>query len=104
MRAAAPVRLEGPPRQPNTSSTAPFVAAVKPAFVVHSAGFMNQWGFPRPEVVARYQGARQWVTGEAGAILIEPGDAGLRIRAEREQGPWYRRGGPWWQPQVWGRE
>ena len=34
----------------------PFVAAVKPAFVVHSAGFMNQWGFPRPEVVARYQG------------------------------------------------
>lgn len=96
--------LVSPHHGSRTSSTAPFVAAVKPAFVVHSAGFMNQWGFPRPEVVARYQGARQWVTGEAGAILIEPGDAGLRIRAEREQGPWYRRGGPWWQPQVWGRE
>ncbi|MBL0438021.1 DNA internalization-related competence protein ComEC/Rec2 [Aeromonas caviae] len=96
--------LVSPHHGSRTSSTAPFVAAVKPAFVVHSAGFMNQWGFPRPEVVARYQGARQWVTGQDGAILIEPGDAGLRIRAEREQGPWYRRGGPWWQPQVWGSE
>ncbi len=96
--------LVSPHHGSRTSSTAPFVAAVQPAFVVHSAGFMNQWGFPRPEVVARYQGARQWVTGQDGAILIEPGGAGLRIRAEREQGPWYRRGGPWWQPQVWGRE
>ncbi|GKR16444.1 hypothetical protein KAM466_37620 [Aeromonas caviae] len=49
--------------------------------------------------------SRPWASNvERGAILIEPGDAGLRIRAEREQGPWYRRGGPWWQPQVWGRE
>ena len=79
----------------------PFVAAVKPAFVVHSAGFMNQWGFPRPEVVARYQG-RGSGSGEAGAIPDRAGDAGLRIPGRAGAGPWYRRGGPWWQPQVWG--
>ncbi|MBP0601962.1 DNA internalization-related competence protein ComEC/Rec2 [Aeromonas sanarellii] len=96
--------LVSPHHGSRTSSTPAFVAAVQPALVVHSAGFMNQWGFPRPEVVARYQGARQWVTGEDGAILIEPVDAGLRIRAEREQGPWYRRGGAWWRPQAWREE
>ncbi|WP_244062299.1 hypothetical protein, partial [Aeromonas caviae] len=31
-------------------------------------------------------------------ILIEPGAAGPRLRAERAQGPWDSRGGPWWQP------
>ena len=62
------------------------MAAVKPAFVVHSAGFMNQWGFPRPEVVARYQGRGSGSRG-GGRHPDRAGDAGLRIRAEREQGP-----------------
>lgn len=84
-----------------TSSTVPFVAAVAPRYVVHSAGFMNQWGFPRPEVVARYQEAQQWVTGLDGEILVEPAPSGLRIRAEREQGPWFRRKGDWWRPAFW---
>ncbi|MNH32941.1 hypothetical protein D3C79_934170 [compost metagenome] len=77
------------------------MAAVNPDVVIHSAGDRNQWQFPRPEVVARYQGARQWVTGQDGAILIEAGEAGLKIRAEREQGPWYRRNGHWWRPRLW---
>jgi len=96
--------LVSPHHGSRTSSTPAFVAAVRPTFVVHSAGFMNQWGFPRPDVVARYDGARQWVTGEDGAILIEGGDDGLRIRAEREQGPWYRRSGTWWKPTPWKEE
>ncbi|MNH09462.1 ComEC family competence protein [compost metagenome] len=93
--------LVSPHHGSRTSSTSGFVAAVNPTFVVHSAGFMNQWQFPRPEVVARYAAARQWVTGQDGAVLVEVGDGGFEIRAEREQGPWYRRGGNWWQPRLW---
>ncbi|MNZ29663.1 ComEC family competence protein [compost metagenome] len=93
--------LVSPHHGSRTSSTPGFVAAVNPDVVIHSAGDRNQWQFPRPEVVARYQGARQWVTGQDGAILIEAGEAGLKIRAEREQGPWYRRNGHWWQPRLW---
>ncbi|WP_162516962.1 DNA internalization-related competence protein ComEC/Rec2 [Aeromonas hydrophila] len=93
--------LVSPHHGSRTSSTVPFVAAVAPRYVVHSAGFMNQWGFPRPEVVARYQEAQQWVTGLDGEILVEPAPGGLRIRAEREQGPWFRRNGDWWRPAFW---
>lgn len=93
--------LVSPHHGSRTSSTPGFVAAVDPAFVVHSAGFMNQWQFPRPEVVARYAAARQWVTGQDGAILVEAGPSGLTIGAERDSGPWYRRGGAWWQPRLW---
>lgn len=93
--------LVSPHHGSRTSSTAPFVAAVAPRYVVHSAGFMNQWGFPRPEVVARYQEAQQWVTGLDGEILVEPTPDGLRIRAEREEGPWFRRNGDWWRPAFW---
>ncbi|MGN5261459.1 DNA internalization-related competence protein ComEC/Rec2 [Aeromonas hydrophila] len=93
--------LVSPHHGSRTSSTAPFVAAVAPRYVVHSAGFMNQWGFPRPEVVARYQEAQQWVTGLDGEILVEPAPGGLRLRAEREQGPWFRRNGDWWRPAFW---
>lgn len=96
--------LVSPHHGSRTSSTPGFVAAVQPDLVVHSAGYLNQWQFPRPEVVARYARARQWVTGQDGAILIEVGDAGLEIRAEREQGPWYRRGGAWWRPRLWPEE
>lgn len=88
--------LVSPHHGSRTSSTPPFVAAVAAQEVIHSAGFMNQWGFPRPEVVARYRAARQWITGQQGAVLVEPGAAGLRVTAERDRGPWYRRSGDWW--------
>ncbi|MEZ6972595.1 MULTISPECIES: DNA internalization-related competence protein ComEC/Rec2 [unclassified Aeromonas] len=93
--------LVSPHHGSRTSSTPPFVAAVAPRYVVHSAGFMNQWDFPRPEVVARYREAQQWVTGLDGEILVEPAADGLRISAERKQGPWFRRNGDWWRPAFW---
>ncbi|MGL5031849.1 MAG: DNA internalization-related competence protein ComEC/Rec2 [Aeromonas sp.] len=100
-RGLASSLLVSPHHGSRSSSTPPFVAAVGAKYVVHSAGFHNQWGFPRPDVVARYQHARQWVTGQQGAILIEPQAKGLAIRAERDSGPWYRRSGYWWQSQGW---
>lgn len=93
--------LVSPHHGSRSSSTPPFVAAVAAREVVHSAGFRNQWNFPRPEVVARYQDARQWITGQQGAILVEPTADGLRVTAERDGGPWYRRSGDWWRPKRW---
>jgi competence protein ComEC len=60
-----------------TSSTAAFVAAVSPEFVVASAGSGNRYGFPRPEVVARYRaaGSRFFCTADDGAVHA-------RIRAD----------------------
>lgn len=56
-----------------SSSSAPFVRAVGAREVIHSAAHGNRYGFPAPEVVARYarSGARQHVTGTHGAISVE---------------------------------
>ena len=97
----ASILLVSPHHGSRTSSTPPFVAVVAAQEVIHSAGFMNQWGFPRPDVVARYRDARQWITGQQGAMLVEPTAAGLSVTAERDSGPWYRRSGEWWRPRVW---
>ncbi len=68
------------------ASTPAFVAAVRPRWVVHAAGYRNRYRFPRPATVARYAaaGARQLVTGEAGAVRFALSAAGLR-------GPWCHR-------------
>ncbi|OED39936.1 DNA internalization-related competence protein ComEC/Rec2 [Chromatiales bacterium (ex Bugula neritina AB1)] len=41
----------------NTSSTLPFIASVKPEYVVYTTGFNNRYGFPRRKVQARYSAA-----------------------------------------------
>jgi competence protein ComEC len=70
-----------------TSSSPPFVAAVDADLAIVSAGFANRWGFPRAEVRARWQdgGATLWVTGDAGAIGVLLGPAGVRVEAERDR-------------------
>jgi competence protein ComEC len=56
-----------------TSSTLAFVQAVSARHAVVSAGFDNQWRFPREDVVARWRatGAGIAVTGEQGAVIID---------------------------------
>jgi competence protein ComEC len=78
-----------------TSSSPGFVAAVSAKLAIVSAGFNNRWGFPRPEVVDRWQasGARVLVTGDLGAITVLMDAAGTGIGAERERRRRY------WQPQ-----
>ncbi len=51
-----------------TSSSAPFVQAVRPRWVVFSTGYRNRYGFPRQAVVER------WRT--AGAVTINSAQAG----------------------------
>ena len=53
-----------------TSSTAPFVQALRPSVAVVSAAYGNHWGFPKEDVVARWTdvGASVLNTAVAGAI------------------------------------
>lgn len=75
-----------------SSSSAAFIAAVAPELAVVSAGYRNRWGFPHPEVVARYRaaGARVLNTVEQGAlrVVLGRGEApqpapGMRLSAKR---------------------
>jgi competence protein ComEC len=47
--------LLAPHHGSNTSSSSEFIQTVGAQYVVFSQGFMNRWGFPRQEVVDRYQ-------------------------------------------------
>ncbi|MDD3762807.1 MAG: DNA internalization-related competence protein ComEC/Rec2 [Nevskiales bacterium] len=85
--------LLSPHHGSHSSSSAPFVAAVAPAVVVHAAGWHNRFGHPRAEVTRRYAhaGARQYVTGALGAIEVRQAQDGLRVQAWREQSRrWWR--------------
>ncbi|RME81715.1 MAG: hypothetical protein D6771_07975, partial [Zetaproteobacteria bacterium] len=55
-----------------TSSTKGFVRALRPRLVVAQAGKRNRFGFPHPEVVARWRkaGARVLTTAE-GAVEVD---------------------------------
>jgi competence protein ComEC len=70
-----------------TSSSPAFVAAVGARYAIVSAGHANRWGFPRPEVRERWEasGAIVIATGDAGAIRVELGPAGVAVAAERER-------------------
>jgi competence protein ComEC len=54
----------------NTSSSAGFVGAVSPRYVLVSTGYRNRYGFPKERVVRRWQkaGAEIITTAENGAI------------------------------------
>ena len=53
-----------------TSSSLPFVRALRPKLAIVSAGFGNRWGLPKPEVVDRWKdsGAEVLITSTSGAV------------------------------------
>lgn len=67
------------------SSTAAWVAAVKPRLAVVSAGHQNRFGHPKRDVVLRWQavGAEVLNTAESGAIRAWLGAQGLQVREQR---------------------
>jgi competence protein ComEC len=70
----------------STSSTAAFVERVMPQYAIVSAGYLNRWGFPKPEVVDRWRrsGGRVLITSELGAIHVTiASDGRTRVRSER---------------------
>jgi competence protein ComEC len=56
-----------------TSSTVPYVRSLAPRHALVSAGWHNQWGFPKPDVVERWRnvGAEVVSTADLGAIEVE---------------------------------
>ena len=91
--------LIAPHHGSRTSSTEPFVQAVRPSVVIHSAGWRHHFRHPRPEVMARYAAwdARQYATGQGGALtVVLEADGSLTVAEFRREGGrfWNARAGP----------
>ena len=80
-----------------SSSSLAWVLATRPRWVVHSSGFDNRWGFPKPAVIRRFAdvGAYQFNTAEQGELSFSFEGHRMSARAWREAGPWYRRIDAW---------
>lgn len=76
-----------------TSSTERFVDAVAPELAIVSAGYRNRFGHPHPAVASTYRrrGTRLLRTDQAGAVLVELGAGGTKIREWRKLEPRYWR-------------
>jgi len=80
-----------------TSSTPEFVNQLKPKIAIFSAGYANQWSFPKREVLRRYErfASQLMTTFETGAITItENGEGALKITTQRGDFPHF-----WQSPQ-----
>lgn len=81
-----------------TSSTAAFIDALRPAHAVFTSGYLNRYGFPKPDVVARYKERKTaiWITGEEGAMVFEVNDEGAspRLLYRQESGKYWHRKPP----------
>jgi len=68
-----------------TSSTPDLVQAVRPRYAIHPAGFRNRFGFPKQDIMQRYQlhGAINLDTGRNGALEFVIDETGVRFSAHR---------------------
>ena len=71
-----------------TSSTEPFVDAVRPAFAIISAGYENSFGNPHPAVVGRFGDLHTLVlrTDQDGLVSVRSTDARSATRRRRRRG------------------
>lgn len=77
-----PLVLQVPHHGSKTSSSAGFIAALRPRMAIVSAGWLNRFGHPYPAVVARYAAADVPLlnTATAGAVTVAfPVDAGPHV-------------------------
>ncbi|QSA99073.1 DNA internalization-related competence protein ComEC/Rec2 [Methylococcus sp. EFPC2] len=67
--------LVAPHHGSKTSSTPEFLQRVQPRIVLIPAGYRNRYGFPHPDVLARYRkiGGTAMSTADAGAIRVDVG-------------------------------
>ena len=74
-----------------TSSTPEFVRAVSAQVAIASAGFENRWGFPKPDVVERWEngGAELLTTADSGAVFARVcGDGRPPAIREHREATW----------------
>ncbi|HSO29578.1 MAG TPA: ComEC/Rec2 family competence protein [Candidatus Sulfomarinibacteraceae bacterium] len=71
-----------------TASTEPFLAALRPAVAVISAGRRNPYGHPTAEAIGRLEatGARVIRTDRDGTVELELGDGRIRVRSNGPRG------------------
>ncbi len=69
-----------------TSSTAAFIAAVRPEYAVFTVGYLNRFGHPRQEILRRYadSGAALLRSDRDGAILVEMDGQGMALERYRD--------------------
>ncbi len=80
--------LVAPHHGSRSSSTPAFIHAVRPDWVLFATGYRNRFGFPRPDIVARYRaaGVRYMDSATAGAIEVCIGDRqGVRVSGWRQR-------------------
>lgn len=68
------------------SSSEAFINAVSPQWVIFTAGFMNHWGFPAPEVQIRYKkrGIKMVNSGLQGFIRFNINKEQIKMQTYRE--------------------
>jgi len=78
--------LVAPHHGSKTSSTLPFLKAVKPEIILIPAGSPNRFGFPHKTVLERYEKIQEehLITGREGAITVELLTEGVTISRYRE--------------------
>lgn len=83
--------LVAPHHGSKTSSTAPFLNAVKPTWVLIPAGYRNPFGHPHPEVVRRYeQLPAHWLNNaDSGAITASMANGVWEVQSMRDLSPRY---------------
>ena len=79
--------LLAPHHGSGTSSSAAFVGAVAPRFVIFSAGYRNRFNMPNRDIIRRYRehGARLLGTAESGAIQVNTRAGGVEVASYREK-------------------
>ena len=70
-----------------TSSSLPFVRALSPSIAIISASFGNRWGFPKKDIVERWQaaGGMVHVTATSGAVGMRLCDEGGLVSLTRHR-------------------
>jgi len=79
-----------------TSSSAGFLAAVRPAMAIVPAGYLNRFGHPNAEVVERYRdaGVRIWRTDHEGAVTVQLARGEFTLRSQRRESRRYWQDAP----------
>ena len=79
--------LIAPHHGSKTSSSMAFIDAVSPEIVVFSAGYRNRFGFPKQDIISRYESRQVKIlnTSRDGALLFRFEAADMTITRHRQQ-------------------
>lgn len=90
--ALAATVLVAPHHGSKTSSTPAFLSAVHPQMAIFSAGYLNRFHHPNPEIVARYQSQginRLFRTDHGGAVVVDFDQLAVHVSQWRQEAPHY---------------